>query len=140
MPRSDYEESLRDNLGDEKYFQIYDYKVIHLGITDLIVYNDEFKNKPILEEFNGDNYNKLNSCIDYMKKFTYDYNQSNPNLLEKEGGNCQAMSIYFYWLCNVNSIDCKLTGNYNHEYCIVTIDGISYSVDIANKIVEEVNV
>ena len=138
-PNSDYEEELIDRFGEQSYYEIYDYTVYHLVLKDVIIYKKGLTHHNDLPKFSGDPSDKLNECIDFMSKFSYNYNQSNPNLVELDGGNCQALSIYFKAICDVNSIDCKFDGDSTHMYCLVDIDSVEYKIDIANKQVEEVN-
>ncbi|MNN07787.1 hypothetical protein D3C81_1206190 [compost metagenome] len=91
------------------------------------------------EIFEGSSSEKLNSIIQYMNKFEYSSEQSNPNELSKSGGNCQAISLMFKELCKYNGIECKIEGDISHAYNVVDIKGQTIKIDIVNKIFEVQN-
>lgn len=119
------------------FYEIYDYKYISMKSKTIVFIKKNFDEN--LPSFSGDLNSRFMSCYDYVSKFTYVKNQSNPNKAKTEGGNCQALSLYLKYLLNKNNIDSKLEGTKDHVYLIVSLGNSNFKVDISNKIVEEVD-
>lgn len=118
------------------FYEIYDYKYFNISNKTIVIYDKDFNKN--LVKFNGDLNNRFKECYDYVNKFSYTKNQPNPNKVEEEGGNCQALSLYLKYLLEFNGIYSEMTGDLEHVYLIVDMDNSSYKVDISNKIIEEV--
>lgn len=134
-PSNYIDETLEKKFGPEKFYEIYDYKYVTLGkVIILRPYSEVTASLPV---YDGDSKSKFAQIVDYMRNFTYTQNQPNPNLVYKDGGNCQALSILFKKICLANSIDCYLAGSKTHVYDIVVVDGSKYNVDLSNSTIEK---
>lgn len=118
------------------FYEIYDYKYFNISNKTIVIYDKKFSENLI--KFNGDLNDRFKECYDYVNKFSYTKNQSNPNRVKEEGGNCQALSLYLKYLLEFNGIYSEMTGDLEHVYLIVNINKSNYKIDIANKVIEEV--
>lgn len=130
------EASLRESMGEEDYFNVYDYSFLTFGYLSIVRYYDNLDfYKPLYE---GAPSKRLSSIFNYVTGLRINSLNSNPNLAIDEGGNCHALSLIFKEVCLANSIDCKIEEDYgeNHVYNLVTIDGTIYKVDLINQRME----
>lgn len=127
------ENSLESKLGDD-YFVMYDYDYIEVGPLNII------RDKSTLDfytpKFEGTEKEKFTQIIDYLERFNYLYNQPDPNLVDTEGGNCQALSIMLYEICKVNNIECHFLGETDHVSCVLEVNKKNYKVDLTTKQIE----
>lgn len=131
--QSNVEQKLQEKYKD-KYYDIYDYSILVINGISIIKLKDDVKYK--MPSFNGSTSDKLSSIIDYMNKFKYCKDQPNPNIISRDGGNCQAFSILFKHVCLANNIECSITGTKTHAYNLVKLDKSLYKIDLVNKTME----
>lgn len=120
----------------DDYYRIYSYDYFDLGKKYLVILKKAVKYR--LPVYKGTQREKLQKIINYLSKYEIDENQSNPNLIIKYGGNCQAYALLLDKMCQKNGIESELKGTKDHVYVIAHADGKTYKVDIINKSVEEV--
>ena len=123
------EESLRKRYED--YYDIYDYNVYDFKLFKVVkVYKDVTVKLP---KFSGEDGSKFADCFEYCKKFSYNRNQPNPNLIKNNGGSCLALSLLFKAVCERNGIECELVLKDHHASNYVVIDDVKYDVDVTNN-------
>lgn len=131
----DIEKKLSSILGDD-YLYMYDYSFNTMGNYSLVFpklfkkFNDDF----VIEEGLND-VQIFQKCLDYVKEFTYVFNQSNPNDIKSKGGNCQAVSLVLHDLLNKNGLDSELVLEGNHLINKVYLDEFCYLVDLTNGVI-----
>lgn len=132
---SDVEESLHERLG-ENYYYVYDFSYFDLLGSRIIFTKEDFTLD--VPKFNKNKMESFENSISYVSEFSYNQEQSNPNLVAVMGGNCQALSIVFQKVCENNGIECKLDGTADHVYNLVEMGQETYKVDLTNKTVEKI--
>ena len=115
---------------------IYDYSVIRMKWFDIVIYRSGVTvNTPNVYE--GSKEQIFQKCFNYCSSFKYNKDNSNPNKLKDVGGNCQALSIMFQYMCEKNGIYCEIVLTENHAYNRVKVSNKFYLIDVTNKSIKE---
>lgn len=87
-------------------------------------------------EFTGDQYKDITSIIDTLSNYEYVLNQSDPNLLKEQGGNCQAFALAVNYYCDLAEIKNEFVILPEHVYNEVIINNKKYTLDITKEVFE----
>ena len=138
---AEIEDNLTQRLGID-YLYMYDYSYVDLGNLNIVfpkIYErfspseQQVAKARVSTESSNDSISIIQSAIDYLKDFTYVYNQSNPNKARKTStGNCHSMSLMFKDILDSQGVPCDLVLSENHLTNRVNVDGVNYIVDLAN--------
>lgn len=120
----------------DNYPSVYDYSVIRLKKFDVVIYRSGVSVKTP-NVYEGSKEQVFQKCFKYCSSFKYNKDNSNPNKLKDVGGNCQALSIMFQYMCEKNGIYCEIVLTENHAYDRVKVDNKFYSVDVTNGSIKE---
>lgn len=136
--KGDLEECLMDRLKDD-YVYLYDYKYVSVPLTsfNLVFPSMANVNDSELPSFNGSDEEIINQSVNFIKEFDYNYSQSNPSRLLKEGeGNCHSMSIVLNKILHKHGLSSDIVIEEDHAYNLVEIKSKSYKIDIAKELIE----
>lgn len=120
----------------DDYPSVYDYSVIRLKKFDIVIYRSGVSVKTP-DVYKGSKEQVFQKCFNYCSSFKYNKDNSNPNKLKDVGGNCQALSIMFQYMCEKNGIYCEIVLTENHAYDRIKVGNKFYLVDVTNGSIKE---